>query len=186
MKILHTIAFLLLSGSMTAANIYTKTPKGVTVAVKKHYAGQTALVRLQVLGEKIIRVSATAENSFSDPKSLIIVPQNKHVNYSVSEKADTVIVETKALKAKVNGITGEVWFTDSKGNLLLQEKKGGGKIFKPSCFFKMATPNSALLCCGEKLNKSISPTASFFSPSVISIIKRTCSSLYISHALLAI
>ena len=131
MKILHTIAFLLLSGSMTAANIYTKTPKGVTVAVKKHYAGQTALVRLQVLGEKIIRVSATAENSFSDQKSLIIVPQNKHVNYSVSEKADTVIVETKALKAKVNGITGEVWFTDSKGNLLLQEKKGGGKIFKP-------------------------------------------------------
>ena len=131
MKILHTIAFLLLSGSMTAANIYTKTPKGVTVAVKKHYAGQTALVRLQVLGEKIIRVSATAENSFSDPKSLIIVPQNKYVNYSVSEKADTVIVETKALKAKVNGITGEVWFTDSKGKLLLQEKKGGGKIFKP-------------------------------------------------------
>ena len=75
MKILPTIAILLLSGSMTAANIYTRTPKGVTVAVKKHHAGQTALVRLQVLGEKIIRVSATAENSFADPKSLIIVPR---------------------------------------------------------------------------------------------------------------
>ena len=131
MKILPTIAILLLSGSMTAANIYTRTPKGVTVAVKKHHAGQTALVRLQVLGEKIIRVSATAENSFADPKSLIIVPQRERVAYSVSEKADTVIVQTKSLTAKVNGITGEVWFTDSKGNILLEEQKGGGKIFKP-------------------------------------------------------
>ena len=122
---------MLLSGSLAAANIFTRTDKGVTVAVKRHLAGQTALVRIQVMGEKIIRVSATAEDSFADPKSLVVIPQKGGTPYNVSENGDTVTVATASVCAKVNGITGEVWFTDSKGKVILQEQHGGGKVFKP-------------------------------------------------------
>ena len=46
----------------------------VTVQVGQ---GDAKLVRLEVVGEKIIRVSATAESRFADPQSLIIVPQTE-------------------------------------------------------------------------------------------------------------
>lgn len=131
MKILSTFVMLFAAASLSAANIYTKTAKGVTVAVKNHYAGQTALVRLQVMGDKIIRVSATAEDKFADPKSLIIVPQEKGCQYTVSENGDIITVATKSVRANVNGVTGEVWFTDADGKTILQEQKGGGKTFKP-------------------------------------------------------
>ena len=45
---------------------YEKTNKGVTVHITKGSATSPKLVRLQVMGEKIIRVSATADNQFAD------------------------------------------------------------------------------------------------------------------------
>ena len=131
MKILSTFVMLFAAATISAANIYTKTAKGVTVAIKNHYAGQTALVRLQVMGDKIFRVSATAEDKFADPASLIIVPQTGTCQYTVSETGDIITVATKSIRANVNGVTGEVWFTDASGNIILQEQKGGGKTFKP-------------------------------------------------------
>ena len=59
---------------VTAIN-YEKTDKGVTVHVTKGSATSPKLVRLQVMGDKIIRVSATADNQFADRQSLIIVDQ---------------------------------------------------------------------------------------------------------------
>ena len=131
MKTITTTLLILLAGSLSGANIFTKTPQGVTIAVKKHIPGQTALVRLQVMGEKIIRVSATAEEHFPDPQSIVVIPQHTSTPYSVSEEGDTVTVSTSMIKAKVNGITGEVWFTDIAGKIILQEQKGGGKHFAP-------------------------------------------------------
>lgn len=131
MKTITTTLLILLAGNLSGANIFTKTPQGVTIAVKKHIPGQTALVRLQVMGEKIIRVSATAEEHFPDPQSIVVIPQHTSTPYSVSEEGDTVTVSTAMIKAKVNGITGEVWFTDIAGKIILQEQKGGGKHFAP-------------------------------------------------------
>ncbi len=126
---------LLIAGSSlcvaNAQNKFTKNANGVTVAVKKHLLGQTALVRLQVMGDKIIRVSATADNRFADKKSLIVVPQQTRTDFSVTENGDVITVATKSLRANVNGITGEVWFTDATGKTILQEQKGGGKTFQP-------------------------------------------------------
>ena len=131
MRIAITLVSLSLAVSALAGNVYTRTANGVTVAVKHHLAGQTALVRLQVMGDKIIRVSATAENSFADPKSLIVIPHNRQQRYTITEKGDVVTVATKSVRANVNGVTGEVWFTDNNGKTILQERKGGGKHFKP-------------------------------------------------------
>ena len=100
----------------------------VTVRVQN---GAAKYVRFEVLGEKIIRVSATAESTFADVKSLIIVPQKTTTPYSMSEKGDTVSVSTTAVTANVLKTTGEVWFTDAEGKVILQEQKGGGKEFTP-------------------------------------------------------
>ena len=47
------------------------------------------------------------------------------------QNGDTITVSTEEVKASVLASTGEVWFTDKNGELILQENKGGGKTFTP-------------------------------------------------------
>ena len=47
------------------------------------------------------------------------------------QNGDTITVSTKEVKASVLASTGEVWFADKDGKLILQENKGGGKTFTP-------------------------------------------------------
>ena len=49
--------------------------------------------------------------------------------FTVSQQGDTITVSTKEVKAFVLSSTGEVWFTDENGKMILQENKGGGKTF---------------------------------------------------------
>ena len=123
----------LIAGAVAAAcgSDENQTEKGVTVQVKSGAENAPELVRLEVLGDKIIHVSATPESSFKDPESLIIVPGQTEVKYDVHENGDTTIVETSAIKAYVLSSTGEVWFTDKAGKMLLREQVGGGKSFQP-------------------------------------------------------
>ena len=105
--------------------------KGITVSISQSSENAPKLVRLDVLGENIIHVSATPEDSFKDPESLVVVPQEVDVEYTVTKSGDTTVVATSALKAYVLSTTGEVWFTDPDGKLLLREQVGGGKTFEP-------------------------------------------------------
>ena len=110
---------------------YEKTDNGVTVHITKGSATSPKFVRLQVMGDKIIRVSATADNQFADRQSLIIVDQPSYSNYTVKEEGDKVVVSTGKINGYVLSTTGEVWFTDSKGKLIARDQKGGGKTFSP-------------------------------------------------------
>ena len=104
---------------------------GVTVKVQSPVEGGPAIVRLEVMGEKIIRVSATPDKKFADPESLVILPQGEQTPFEVVQNEQTVTVTTSAVKANVSIATGEVWFTDLDGNLILAEQQGGGKSFEP-------------------------------------------------------
>ena len=117
----------LLLGSC-AGTVYEETDEGVIVNVRQADLGK---VRLQVMGEKLIRVSATPEKRFADPQSLVVVPPEGQTPFTVSRQGDTVTVATSAIRASVLASTGEVWFTDPDGGLILQENKGGGKTFTP-------------------------------------------------------
>ncbi len=103
----------------------------VTVKVQSPVENGPALVRLEVAGEKLIRVSATPEKRFADPQSLIIIPAQEQTPFTVSQNGDTVTVATSAVKANVLASTGEVWFTGADGNVILREETGGGKTFEP-------------------------------------------------------
>ena len=120
----------LLLGSCSGG-VYEQTGNGVIVKVCQKEKTEARLVRLQVMGNKLIHVSATPENKFADPASLIVLPQKEQVPFTVAQKGDTVTVMTDDVHASVLVSTGEVWFTDEKGDMILQENHGGGKSFTP-------------------------------------------------------
>ena len=104
---------------------------GVTVKVQNPAENGPALVRLEVMGEKLIHVSATPEKKFVDTESLVVLPSEKKVPFEVVRNGETVTVSTAAVNANVSTVTGEVWFTDPEGNVILAEQQGGGKSFEP-------------------------------------------------------
>ena len=115
-----------------SSSTYIKTDKGITVQVKKNGSNEKHHIRLQVVNDRIIRVSASPEEDFSTAKSLITVPDLAYAGkFEVSENADFVILTTSVLHAKVNKESGEVAFFDKKGNAILRENEGGGKTFTP-------------------------------------------------------
>ncbi|MBO5815197.1 MAG: DUF5110 domain-containing protein [Bacteroidales bacterium] len=123
--------FLLASMALCSCGAVKQDDSSVTVKVQQKNQDGPALVRLEVMGEKLIRVSATPDKKFADPQSLVILPENEQVPFEVKEHGDTISVITKALKANVLTSTGEVWFTDMENNMLLREQEGGGKSFEP-------------------------------------------------------
>ena len=133
MKMRHIVGSLLMLASIIICNSCNVrcSNSSVTVKVSSPEDGGPRLVRLEVMGEKLIHVSATPENRFSDPQSLVIVPVEETPPFTVEENGDTVTVMTSALKANVLLSTGEVWFTDMSGKVILAEQAGGGKSFEP-------------------------------------------------------
>ena len=110
---------------------YKKQADGVTVHVNPKSPQDAKQVRLQVINDKIIRVSATPDREFVDEASLIIVPQEQGATaFDMVEKEGKVILSTQSIQAEVDLATGEVTFADSIGNPILQERVGGGKNFE--------------------------------------------------------
>ena len=110
---------------------FTKTEDGIVVNLKNPQPGNAKSIRLQVINDDVIRVTATPSNKFSEKKSLITVfPSTQKEGWSVDEKEGNVFLKTATTIANVSLSTGEVIFTDLKGNVLLAENKGGGKSFK--------------------------------------------------------
>ena len=131
---MKNISYCLLAGLIfgsCSGKVYEQTDNGVIVKVQQKGGQDTRLVRFQVMGDKLIHVSATPESKFTDSKSLVVVPQEKQTPFTVSQQGDTITVSTKEVKAFVLSSTGEVWFTDENGKMILQENKGGGKTFTP-------------------------------------------------------
>ena len=130
----RTVLSILAAGlifSACAGKIYTCKEGGVIVKVQNVEEDGPALVRLEVLGDKLIHVSATPEKKFADPESLVILEQERNTPFTVTSDGDVVTVATSAVKANVLVTTGEVWFTDPDGNVILKEQAGGGKSFDP-------------------------------------------------------
>ena len=132
MKIRPILLTLLASAALNACSgVVRQDENGVTVKVQSPSDDGPAIVRLEVMGEKIIRVSATPEKKFADPESLVILPSEESTPFEVTQEGETVTVSTPAIKANVSTATGEVWFTDASGNVMLAEQQGGGKMFEP-------------------------------------------------------
>jgi alpha-D-xyloside xylohydrolase len=125
---------LLLAGMLLAgcsSQQYQMTDDGVVINVKQKNKTETQKVRLQVLRDEVIHVSATPEKEFPKDSSLIIVPGIKNVPFTVdTSHKDSVMVVTQRLKVLVSKKDGGVNFKDKDGKVILTEKQGGGKTFR--------------------------------------------------------
>ena len=130
-KTLLVSAALILGAMGAQAADFVQNGNYLTVQLKQHQNYGPSQIRLQVVNDRIIRVQATAEQSFRSKQSLIIVPQNSKAQYKVEEQGDDLIITTAAMRAVLNEATGQITFYDLKGQVLLNEVAQGGKTFKP-------------------------------------------------------
>ena len=112
--------------SACASGPVKQTESGIIVKVQNQTEDGARLVRLEVFGDKLIRVSATPERKFSDQQSLVVLPAQNKTPFEVAQNGDTVTLKTSAVQARVLVTTGEVSFADCCGNTLLKEQEGGG------------------------------------------------------------
>ena len=130
-KSLFVSAALILGAMGVQAADFVQNGNYLTVQLKQHQNYGPSQIRLQVVSDRIIRVQATAEQSFRSKQSLIIVPQNSKAQYKVEEQGDDLIITTAAMRAVLNEATGQITFYDLKDQVLLKEVAQGGKTFKP-------------------------------------------------------
>lgn len=123
-------SFILLAGC--SPSNYKKINEGVIVRVEHVDSKAVHNIRLQVINDRVIHVSATPEKEFSSEKSLITISDLPFSSeFNVAEDSMFVILSTKVLDAKVDKATGEVSFFDKSGKAILREHVGGGKTFTP-------------------------------------------------------
>lgn len=111
---------------------FIRTEHGIIAAISSSGESGPQLVRIEVIREDILRVSACAEDRFPERESLIILPRDAgNVPFTVDETGTTLVISTEKLRAILDLQGGEVQFTDTEGRVLLQEPEGGGKTFEP-------------------------------------------------------
>jgi len=112
--------------------LYRKTDDGIRISLTQSRNTDTKSIRLQVITDDIIRVSASPDRLLQDPKSLITAYENtKKEGWNAVQNGDKIQLTTAHLKVTVSMRTGEICFADSTGKVLLKEKIGGGKKFSP-------------------------------------------------------
>lgn len=110
---------------------YQLTDDGVILNLKHEKKEGANKLRLQVLGDELIHVSATPDKDFPKDSSLIIVPGLKTVPFQVDNAGDSIMLSTSRLKVMVSKLDGGIKFKDKNGHVILAEKPGGGKTFLP-------------------------------------------------------
>ncbi len=108
---------------------FQKQADGILFEIKKQKDTDARLLKIQVCDENIIRVLASPGESFSTRPSLMVDKKEwEMVPFSVNDEGDWVELVTSKVKVRVDTTTGAVAFYNTDGQLLLQERAGGGKI----------------------------------------------------------
>jgi alpha-D-xyloside xylohydrolase len=126
-----SLAFLCLGFCACHSSSFEKNEDGLTVHLKSSLPDAVKTIRLQVVNDNIIHVTASPANEFSSQKSLIAVyPEIMKTGWTYSQNRDEVLLSTATTNASVSLLTGEIVFSDKAGNILLAENAGGGKSFE--------------------------------------------------------
>ena len=105
---------------------YKKIANGILVSLPEGELNQSKTVRLLVVNDEVIQVTASPEAKIQDKQSLVRVASVKApVKWNVESTSDSVFLNTGKLRAAVSLVTGEVTFYDMSGKLILRESNGG-------------------------------------------------------------
>jgi alpha-D-xyloside xylohydrolase len=98
---------------------YVESASGIIVSPQ---SGAAKSVRLEVISDRIIHVSASPTQAIEIPSSLMVIakpPEQK--NYRVKQAANAVTLTTRDIQATVSLQNGAIRFADARGNIRLAE-----------------------------------------------------------------
>lgn len=129
---MNNVKYILLIAIVLFSSCKTKIQKTSDALIIHTEDSVTKSVRIHVVNENIIHVSASPEKNIPDFNSLVVDQnQNSFTDWTYKKDNDQVTVSTKNIIAEVSLKTGEIVFKDSTGTIKLKEKTGGGKSFNP-------------------------------------------------------
>jgi len=129
---IFSVALMCLIFSACRTTSVEQNEDGITVRLNTSSANTPKIIRLQVVTDNIIRVTASPDTVFSKRESLINVhPETLKTGWTVTQSDNDVSLKTASIEAKVSLKTGEVSFFNKEGQILLAENTGGGKTFQP-------------------------------------------------------
>jgi alpha-D-xyloside xylohydrolase len=89
---------------------------GVLVRLEKPANGQPKVVKVRVVADNIIQVSATPVEKFSEEASLMVLEDKaRKTDWQYQEKGKTLVLNTKNLRVEVGADNGAVTFFDKSG-----------------------------------------------------------------------
>jgi len=98
---------------------YQKNDNGVIVYPS---SAPAKAVRVEVITNKIMRITVSPVNNFSDRESLIRVNTPETSTFSLNQQPDNLLLSTDSIVATISLQTGDIIFTDKSGRSILQEK----------------------------------------------------------------
>ena len=128
MKKLLLLPAILLMMASCSQKVWEQTESGVVIRLKAMAEAPAILLKISVVNDQTIRVTAVPGKKFSDAKSLVVIDQKTKPQFTLLEEEGYVTVATARVKARMALATGQVIFTDENGNLLLEEREGGRRF----------------------------------------------------------
>ena len=116
------IALALGMPGLAFAQTWQAQPDGVVITPA---ASSARKVRLQVMSDRIIRVTAAPTESLDLPRSLMVIASPITHGFKVAEQAGKVVLTTPTTTAEVSLQTGAVSFRDASGKVVLAEQPRG-------------------------------------------------------------
>lgn len=116
---------------------YSKIHNGILVPLNASKTQETTgkTLRLQFITDKILRVSVSPTEQFSDTSSLMIIDrQPADIPFTIQPEKnhpENLLLQSAGLQAVVNEETGSVQFRDASGHPLLKETDSDPHGFKP-------------------------------------------------------
>jgi alpha-D-xyloside xylohydrolase len=108
---------------------FERIPGGVIIYPALESKDQPKAIRILLINDQTIRITASPTREFNDMKSLItIVNAVQAGDVEVVSGKDAVSFQTKKLAAIADLFTGRIIFYDENGKVILSEKKSGRQI----------------------------------------------------------
>lgn len=120
------LALLTSTSALALDGGFEKTADGVVVTPA---SGPAKKVRLQVMSDRAIRVTASPTETISVPPSLQVIAAPKTSGFTVEKVGDKVVLKAGKATAEVTLATGAVSFKDAAGKTVLTEQARSN--FKP-------------------------------------------------------
>ena len=111
---------------------YLKIDNGVIVYVNKAGSRGRQAIKVEVVTEDIVRITAAANDQIQPTSSLIAsYKTNNNVSWTVGSTDFKLVIKTKNLITEVDKKSGAVAFFDKDHKTIIAEKPGTGRIFQP-------------------------------------------------------